>query len=421
MKLMYRIAMRLALVLLPLMAVWAGFFYFKTLDEVNDETDDALDEFTEKVIARMLSGRELPSNEGANILYDIIPIGAQFAHDHPSIRYYFNDEYFPSIGHEPARVLTTVFQTDDDQYFLLKAYTPTIDKEELMHGTLVWVIILYFILLLTVMTVTILVFYRNMRPLYRLLDWMDRLKVGGKNPPLDNPTGITEFKRLNVAAEKALNRYEEAFEAQKEFIGNASHELQTPLAVMGNRIEWLLDNTELDERQIGELLGIQRTLSGVVRLNKTLLLLTKIDNGQFPESTDVFIPALVQESVEVFSEIYEDKEIEVDFPRPDSLMVRMNESLARTLTGNLLKNAFIYTPAHGRICISIKGRTLEIANTGETPLDADHIFDRFYKSGGREGSLGLGLAIVGAVQRYYDLEVKYRFEEKMHIFSVKWR
>ena len=88
MKLMYRIAMRLALVLLPLMAVWAGFFYFKTLDEVNDETDDALDEFTEKVIARMLSGRELPSNEGANILYDIIPIGAQFAHDHPSIRYH---------------------------------------------------------------------------------------------------------------------------------------------------------------------------------------------------------------------------------------------------------------------------------------------------------------------------------------------
>ena len=403
MKLMYRIAM-------------------------HDETDDALDEFTEKVIARMLSGRELPSNEGANILYDIIPIGAQFAHDHPSIRYYFNDEYFPSIGHEPARVLTTVFQTDDDQYFLLKAYTPTIDKEELMHGTLVWVIILYFTLLLTVMIVTILVFYRNMRPLYRLLDWMDRLKVGGKNPPLDNPTGITEFKRLNVAAEKALNRYEEAFEAQKEFIGNASHELQTPLAVMGNRIEWLLDNTELDERQIGELLGIQRTLSGVVRLNKTLLLLTKIDNGQFPESTDVFIPALVQENVEVFSEIYEDKEIEVDFPRPDSLVVRMNESLARTLTGNLLKNAFIYTPAHGRISISmisisisIKGRTLEIANTGETPLDADHIFDRFYKSGGREGSLGLGLAIVGAVQRYYDLEVKYRFEEKMHIFSVKWR
>ena len=206
MKLMYRIAMRLALVLLPLIAVWAGLFYFKTLDEVNDETDDALDEFAEKVIARMLSGQELPSNVGANILYDIIPIGVQFAQDHPSIRYYFNDEYFPSIGREPARVLTTVFRTDSDNYYLLKAYTPTIDKQELMQGTLVWIVILYFSLLLTVMLVTILVFYRNMRPLYRLLDWLDRYRVGGKNPPLDNNTDITEFQKLNEATEKALGR-----------------------------------------------------------------------------------------------------------------------------------------------------------------------------------------------------------------------
>ena len=233
MKLMYRIAMRLALVLLPLMAIWAGFFYFRTLNEVNDETDDALDEFTDKVIARMLSGQELPSNVGANIIYDIIPIGEQFAQDHPSIRYYFNDEQFPSIGREPARVLTTVFRTDSDNYYLLKAYTPTIDKQELMQSTLVWIVILYFSLLLTVILVTILVFYRNMRPLYRLLGWLDRFRIGAKNPPLDNPTDITEFQKLNVAAEKALNRYEEAFEAQKEFIGNASHELQTPLAVMG--------------------------------------------------------------------------------------------------------------------------------------------------------------------------------------------
>lgn len=421
MKLMYRIALRLAMVLLPLMAAWAALFYFKTLDEINDETDDALDEFSDIVISRVLSGREMPSNIGANILYDIIPIGRQFAHDHPSIRYYFNDEYFPSIGKEPARVLTTVFMTEDGEYFLLKAYTPTIDKEELMQGTLVWVVILYFALLITVIMVTVLVFYRNMRPLYRLLEWLDCFKVGGQNPPLDNPTGISEFKKLNVAAEKALGRYEEAFEAQKEFIGNASHELQTPLAVMGNRIEWLLDNTELNEKQIGELLGIQRTLGGVVRLNRTLLLLTKIDNRQFPESTDVDIPEMLEESVELFSEIYADKDIKVEFSRRDSLTVRMNESLARTLTGNLLKNAFIYTRPGGRIRISVGGRTMEIANTGDRALDAGHIFDRFYKSGGREGALGLGLALVGAVQRYYSLDVGYRFEGGMHIFSVKWK
>ncbi|HIZ85797.1 MAG TPA: HAMP domain-containing histidine kinase [Candidatus Coprenecus stercoravium] len=421
MRLIYRIAFRLALFLLPLMAAWAALFYFKTVDDVNDETDDALDLFTELVIERVLSGRELPPNDGTNIMYDIIPVGEQFVQDYPSIRYYYSEQYFPLIGYEPSRILTTVFMTDDGKYYLLKTYTPTIDKQELMHTTLVWIVMLYVLLLITVMIVTMLVFYRNIRPLYRLLGWLDRLKIGGGNPPLDNPTDITEFRKLNAAAEKALNRYQEAFEAQKEFIGNASHELQTPLAVIGNRVEWLIDNTELSQKQTEELLGIQRTLGSVVKLNRTLLMLTKIDNGQFPEKTRISIPKVVLESVEIFSEIYEDKGLDVDFRAPAvNLEVEMNESLASALVNNLLKNAFIYTPAQGRICVRIYERTLEISNTGRKPLDAEHIFERFYKSGGREGALGLGLAIVGAIQRYCGLEVRYAFGEGMHRFSVHW-
>ena len=205
MKLIYRITLRLALVLLPLMAAWAALFYFKMLDDVNDETDDALDLFTELVIEKALSGNELPANEGTNIMYDIIPVGEQFAQDYPRIRYYYSEQYFPLIGYEPSRVLTTVFMDDEGAYYLLKVYTPTIDKQELMRSTLVWIVILYVLLLLTVMVVTVLVFYRNMRPFYRLLGWLDRLRIGGGNPPLDNPTDITEFRKLNAAAEQALS------------------------------------------------------------------------------------------------------------------------------------------------------------------------------------------------------------------------
>ena len=86
MRLIYRIAFRLALVLLPLMAAWAALFYFKMLDDVNDETDDALDLFSELVIERMLSGNELPPADGTNILYDVIPIGEQFAREYSAVR-----------------------------------------------------------------------------------------------------------------------------------------------------------------------------------------------------------------------------------------------------------------------------------------------------------------------------------------------
>lgn len=133
-----------------------------------------------------------------------------------------------------------------------------------------------------------------MRPLYALLHWLDNYTPGRHNTPVPNDTNISEFHKLNVAAQEAANRSEELFEQQKQFIGNASHELQTPLAILGNRLEWLLDNTELNETQIEELFKMQRTLGHIVRLNKTLLLLTKIENGQFPESTNIDLAFIIK-------------------------------------------------------------------------------------------------------------------------------
>lgn len=97
-----------------------------------------------------------------------------------------------------------------------------------------------------------------------------RLRAGRNNPPVPDDTNISEFRRLNEAAQRPPRRSDELFDRQKQFIGNASHELQTPLAVLGNRLEWLLDRTELTEEQMGELFQMQRTLGGIVRLNRTL-------------------------------------------------------------------------------------------------------------------------------------------------------
>lgn len=147
----------------------------------------------------------------------------------------------------------------------------------------------------------------------------------------------------------AVDRSEALFEQQKHFIGNASHELQTPLAVLGNRIEWLLDNTEPTEKQMEELLKMQRTLRQIVRLNKTLLLLTKIDNGQFPESSEVDLAAVVGEQVALYDEIYAGRGIACTVSAPEAFVVRMNESLASTLVTNLLKNAYLHTAEGGAV------------------------------------------------------------------------
>ena len=423
MKLIYRVALRLSLVLLPLIALWATLFYFTMVDEINDEADDTLEDYSELIITRMLAGRELPPlNSGSNNNYSIVPVDSVYVATHPRINYYSADVFIPEKGEtEPARILTTIFRDNDGSWYELMVATPTFEKEDLFEAILYWVIFLYVLLLITIFGLTIWVFHYSMRPLYALLRWLDAYIPGRENAAIPNDTKISEFRKLNVAVQDAMIRSEEFFERQKQFVGNASHELQTPLAVLGNRIEWLLDNTEPTEAQMGELFKMQQTLGHIVRLNKALLLLTKIDNKQFPESAEVDIAAMIREQLSTYDEIYASHNTTYTMACSEPFVVRMNESLASTLVTNLLKNAYVHTPENGNVDVDIHGHTLTVSNNGDTPLDAGRIFDRFYQGTKKEGSTGLGLALVSAICRYYGLSVEYRFEQRRHRFSIRWR
>ncbi len=422
MKLILRIALRLSAVLLPLLALWAGLFYYALMGRICEETDDALWDYSELIIQRMLGGERLPQlNEGSNNSYSITPVDSLYASAHPRLEYYDAEVYIPEKEEtEPARVMTTLFQDEDGLYYELKVATPTFEKDELLATIFGWMIFLYLVLLVTVIGITILVFHRSMRPLYDLLKWLDDYRPGGKNRPVPNRTRIEEFRRLNLAAQQAVDRSEALYQQQKQFIGNASHELQTPLAVLSGRLEWLLDHTELTEEQMGEVLQMQRTLKRLSRLNKTLLLLTKIDNHQFPESTTVDIASLVREQQELYCEIFSARDIHWSLSLPETFPVQMNESLASVLVTNLMKNACLHSEPGAEVQVRLENRTLTVSNPGAAPLDQEQVFKRFYQGAKKEGSNGLGLALVKAVADYYGLPIAYRFLEGRHCFSVSW-
>lgn len=420
MKLITRIAIRLTMALAPLMILWAVLFYFALIKEINDEMDDSLETYSEMIIVRMLSHQELPAlNSGSNNSYSIQPVDSTYAKMHDGIVYSDIEVYIlEREEYEPARLLTTIFEDDKGQFYELRVSSPSFERDELAAAILRWLALIYLVLLIIVILTTLFVLRRNMRPLYDLLHWLDRYLPGHKPEAVPNDTNIPEFRQLNNAAQKAVERSEHLFEQQKNFIGNASHELQTPLAVIGNRIEWIIDNTNPTEEQLEQLMGINHSLANIVKLNKTLLLLTKIDNGQFPEVSDVDIAALVRDEVEIYGEIFEERNIECHINGAESLIVPINRTLAVTLVGNLVRNAYIHSPESSNIDITINYDKLEISNDGDTPLDAEHLFDRFYRATKREGSTGLGLALVKAIADYYSLGVDYRFEEKKHIFTI---
>ena len=420
MRLFSRIAIRLAATLIVLMSLWAVLFYFAMADQIHDEVDDALEDYTTLIITRKLAGRELPNaGDGSNNTFTITPVSADYARRNSHYRYHDESVYIPEKReYEPARVITTIFNDAEGQYYELKVSTPSFEKADLFSAVLLWIVALYVLLLLITVGITMLIFYRNMRPLYILLEWLDSYHPGVNPKPINNPTRVTEFKRLNVALQSAIDRSEQMLERQTQFIGNASHELQTPLAIIGNRVEWLLDESQLTDEQAMELYKINKTLSRAVRLNKTLLLLTKIENSQFIETSQVDLVAIVAETVESLSEIYLSRQIKFTTDLPSKFEVQMNESLASTLVTNLIKNVYVHSEQGVEARAAIVGRKLIVENQGREMLDREHIFERFYQGSQRETSMGLGLALVAAICRHYNINIEYSFVNGYHRFEI---
>ena len=421
MKLFYHVMIRLSMGVIVVLTAWAALFYVAMVDEINDEVDDTLEGYSDLIITRSLAGKELPSKDiGSNNQYYLREVDNAYAVSRNQISYTDSMVYIAEKNEtEPARILTTIFRNEAGQYFELVVSIPTIEKKDLIEAIFYLVLTLYVALLLAIILINVWVFRKSMKPLYVLLRWLEDNRLGRKRTELRNPTNVTEFCQLNDAVNAYAAHSEEVFEQQKQFIGNASHETQTPLAICRNRIELLMEDESLKEEQIDELAKTLQTLEHVTRLNKSLLLLSKIDNNQFGEETHVVMNDVLKHFLEDYKDVYEYRNIDVDMAEEGQFEVDMNEMLATMLVTNLLKNAFVHNADGGKIKVSFSSDAMEFSNTGDdAPLDPQRIFERFYQGKKREGSTGLGLAIAHSICQQSGLQIAYEYRDGMHCFRV---
>ena len=419
MKLFHNVMLHVSVASVFIMTAWAVFFYWAIIDEVNDEVDDSLEDYSESLIVRYLNGEDMPSlNNGSNNQFYMYDVSSEYAETYPQISYrdemvYIDDK----LEYEPARILMTIFKTDTG-YKELVVYTPTIDKLDLQRSILGWIVALYAGILLILLLLNVWIFRRNMKPLYVLLSWFNNYKIGSGYKPLSNKTKITEFKELYHAVTMSAQRNEKLYEQQKMFIGNASHEMQTPLAICLNRLEMLMEDENLTEKQMEEIAKTHQTLENITRMNKSLLLLCKIENGQYADVKEVSVNSLVSQYIDTFNDVYSYKNITVKVTEMSSLSMRINESLAIILVSNLLKNAYLHNCENGKIDVVISEKDFTVSNTGESALDSSKIFTRFYQGSKKEGSTGLGLALIHTICRANNISISYEFRDKMHVFKV---
>lgn len=416
MKLLNHTLLYLSASLVFILSIWAVVFYFSMMEEVYDSIDDGLENYKMLIIKK--ASRDsvlLAKSRFDESNYAIRPVDRDFAlrateeFRDTSMYMEYEEDY------EVMRMLTTYFSTSQAQYYELKIITSMVEGEDLVADLLHALLWLYVSVIASAFIINNWVLRKIWRPFYQLQHELRSFKLGeGKmfNPP---QTKVTEFQDMNHTVAELLKANIAVFQQQKQFIENASHELQTPLAIAINKLELLLEQSQGKEGQVQLLANAIQYLERMTRLNKSLLLLSKIENRQFSKEETVDFNKRLRRQADDFEELLQYRNIRLDWIENAKFQRLFNVDLADVLISNLLKNAIVHNYHGGRIVVTIGKDEFEIANTGRLePLDSEKMFTRFYRLGDQSSSTGLGLAVVKAIAQLYQAEVGYRYTGGLH-------
>ncbi len=250
----------------------------------------------------------------------------------------------------------------------------------------------------------------------------ERFNIAKDEVPHFNDTDISEFNRLNSSLEQLMKRDHESFRIQKELTENASHELQTPLAVIRSKLDLLMQE-EMNERQMNIVSDLYNLTMRMSHLNRNLLLLAKIDNAQYAMTEEVDIATLLADTLPMYGALQSDIPIKVSDRRSaQGRTLKANTILLECLLKNLIVNALRHTASGGDVTVTLIDRTLTVSNTAcGGALREETLFRRFRSGEARQSGTGLGLAIVRSICDFHNWTVTYSFAEGRHTFCLGFR
>jgi two-component system sensor histidine kinase ArlS len=235
-------------------------------------------------------------------------------------------------------------------------------------------------------------------------------------------TSTSDFQYLDISIHKMIEAIEGAFQKEREFISNASHELMTPISILQSKIENMFDQEDIGDELKVRLLEMQKILNRLKSITKTLLLISQIENEQFLKEDTIPLNELLQEVYDEISIRLPDKNISchITVP-PDIVLVNVNKFLIFNLFFNLVNNAIKYNREGGEIEITAlnvnTGLIVSIKDTGIgiSAEDMPYIFNRFKKlrQSLQQDSFGLGLPIVKSIAAFHGIEIKVESEKNV--------
>lgn len=332
----------------------------------------------------------------------------------------FDHSYYDALTkeNEPFRVLNAPVKIEG-KWFTFSAKINMVEKENLIGSTVILFISLLVLLIIGFFIITKIISKKLWQPFYAALDKMEQFEIDKSTSVKLIKNTTEEFNRLNSAIDSLIHKNSSIYQSQREFIENAAHELQTPIAIFKGKLENILQRNDLNSEQFKLIDDLNNTTTRLVKLNKNLLVLSKIDSNSYNEIEKINIKDIINNQLTFFNEQALSKKIDITTELSNEVEAKSNHFLAEMIISNLFLNTINHNVLNGQVIIKLTNHSITFANTGILiALQTEKMFERFSKSNPSSQGNGLGLSIIKKIADTNHWSVNYYFMDRMHKFEI---
>lgn len=394
--------------------------YEVILQKLDREVDKQLLSAKDQIVEGLnhgISPNEFLSNLGQKVY--VKKVSTQTLFDNKFIEY-VQKKPSKTSANDDIILRELLFQTTvDDKVYEVTVCSSLSEGKEIGEYIIVVVLIFLLISVIILFLLNRLISAFIWSPFY---DTLSKIKTWNikKNEILDfKNTDIDEFHLLNDTVKDLTRQIQSDYHNLKEFTENVSHEAQTPLSIISTKIELLMQESNYNERQHKLLVQTYNATQRLYKLNEGLILLTRIENKQFVETSSIDLVQAINEKIEVLEDFIEAKQIGVVKVFNAQVTKEVNPVLLTILLNNLFINAIKYNlEENGTIKITLDEDSFSVENASiSDKIDKQFLFDRFNKNS-ISGSLGLGLSLIKKIVDFYNWHVTYSHKDGIHKFKI---
>ena len=401
---------------LPLLLLSGWFLYTRIEKSLKEEIDEELQNSKELWIAHL---KTMPA--GSNILLLNNPfIQVEKVNSNDDQDLFADTLIYQPVEKEnvPYRNLSSWFKRDNEQY-KVSFQRSVLEQEDVFKNLILLMCFVFGGMLVLFLLINLYVNKKVWKPFNISLEKITSLNMQQLQAVHFDKVSIREFNALNTSLNAMTEKMNTHFISMKTFTQNASHEIQTPLAIIQSKLELLMQDSKLNEEQFLAISAAGEATQRLSRLNQSLLLITKIENNQFSATEKISIKGIVEKYLSFFAEMIEQKKVVAKAEISNDWQVFIHPSLADMLVSNLLSNALKYNKVGGEINIKIDAGFFSVGNSSDlTEIKEDNIFRRFANHDTVAGN-GLGLAIVKEICDTNNLLLSYKSAFGFHEFVIQ--